>query len=108
MLNVHLSYNPPSSCRILFRYGGYPMQFSRIKKFSALVVPGGGRRKGIILQVIMTPTGVLPNGQPCLRIKGGVMGASVHAPMQRNSTYAHTARQSNLQDPMTRTPSLAC
>ena len=50
MLNVNLSYNPTSSWRILFRYGGYPRQFSRLKKFRALVVPGGGCRKGIILQ----------------------------------------------------------
>ena len=30
----------------------------------------GGFRKGIIIQIILTPTEVLPNGQSCLRKKG--------------------------------------
>ena len=50
MLNIHLSYNPTTSWRILFHSGGCPRQFSRLKKFRALVVPGGGWHKGIILQ----------------------------------------------------------
>ena len=37
------------------------MQFSCMKFFRDLVVRRGGRRKGIILQVIMTPIGILPN-----------------------------------------------
>ena len=42
MLNVHLSYKPPISCRILFHSGGCPRQFSHLKTFRALVVPSGG------------------------------------------------------------------
>ena len=85
MLNVHLSYKPPSSWRILFRSEGYPRQFSRLKKFMTLVVPDGGFCKGIIIQVILTPMGVLPNGQSRLRIKVDLTGAYVHTPRQRNS-----------------------
>ena len=94
MFNVHLSYKPPNSWRILFQSGGCPRQFSCLKNFRALVVPNGGCHKGIILQVIMTPTGVLPNVQSCLIIKGDVMGASARAPIQRNSMYVHTVRRS--------------
>ena len=79
MLNVHLSYKPLSSWRMLFWSGGYLSQFSLLKKIRALVVPGGGCCKRIIIQGVMTPTGVLPNGQSWLRRKGGVTGASVHA-----------------------------
>ena len=50
MLNVQLSYKPTSSWRILFRYGGRPRQFSRLKKFRSLVVTGGGCHKGVIIQ----------------------------------------------------------
>ena len=50
MFNSHLTYKPPSSWRILFQYGGIPMQFSHLKKFRALVVPLGGYCKGIIIQ----------------------------------------------------------
>ena len=94
MLNVKLSYKHTSSWRILFWSGGYPRQFSPLKKFGALVVPGGGFRKGIILQEILTPMGVLTNVQSCLRKKGDVTGASVHATRQRNSTYIQTVRRS--------------
>ena len=78
MLNLRLSYKPPSSCMIMFWSGGRPSQFSSLEKFRALVFPGSGCRKGVILQGILTPTGVLPNVQSCLRIKGNVTGASVH------------------------------
>ena len=50
ILNVHLSYKPPNYCRILFHSRGHPRQFSRLKKFRALVGPGGGYYKGIVLQ----------------------------------------------------------
>ena len=50
MFNVNLSYKPPNSWRILFRYGLRPRKFSRLKNFRALVVPDGGCGKGIILQ----------------------------------------------------------
>ena len=93
-MNIHLSYKPPSSWRMLFQSGGYPRQFIHLKFFRALVVPGGGCHKGVIIQGILTPTGFLPNGQSCLRIKGGVTGAYVHSPRHRNSTYVHTVRHS--------------
>ena len=63
MFNIHLSYKLTSSSRVLLRYGGYPGQFSCLKKFRALVVPSGGCCKGINIQVIITPTRVLTNGQ---------------------------------------------
>ena len=94
MLNVHQSYKPPISLRILFQYGGYPSKSSCMKIFRDLVVPGGGCCKGIIIQLIMTPTGVLPNGQLCLRIKGDVTGASIHAPIHSNSMYVQKIRPS--------------
>ena len=50
ILNLHISYKTPSSCRILFWYGGYLRQFSCLKKFRARVVPNGGCRKRIIIQ----------------------------------------------------------
>ena len=59
MLNLHLSYNPPSYWSILFQYGGRPRYFSRLKKVRALVVPGGGCCKGIIIQGVMPHTVVL-------------------------------------------------
>ena len=75
-------------------FWGTPQVVQLLKTFTALVVPGEGCRKGIILQRIMTPTGVLPNEQLCLRIKGNVTGASVHAPRQRNIKYVQTFRRS--------------
>ena len=93
MLNVHLSYKRISSWRILFWSGGYPRQFSCLEKFRALVVPGGDCHKGVILQGIMTPRGVLPNGHSCLRRKGGVTGESDHAPIHSNSTYIQMVRR---------------
>ena len=80
MLNVHLSYKPPDSCRILFRSGGSPRKFSCMKIFRALVVPGRFCLKGGIFQGIMTPTGVLQNVHSLLIRKGGVVLESVHAP----------------------------
>ena len=50
MFSVYLSYKPPSSWKILFRFGGRPRQFSPLKKFRDLVVPGGGFLKEIIIQ----------------------------------------------------------
>ena len=51
------------------------------------MVPGGGFRKGEIIQGIMEPTGVLPNRQYLLIRKGGVTGESAHALRPRNSQY---------------------
>ena len=94
MLNMHLRNNPPSSWRILFQYGGRPRKFICLKFFRALVVPGRGCIKGIILHGFLTPMGVLPNGHSYLRRKGDVTGASVHAPRHRNSIYVQTFRRS--------------
>ena len=88
MLKVQLNYKPPSSWRILFRSERRPRQFSCLKKFKALVVPGGGCRKGIFLQWRHLTSYLSIIGQSCLRIKKDVTGASVHATTQRNSSYA--------------------
>ena len=90
MFNVHLSYKPPKYWRILFRYGVRHRQFSRLKKFRSLVIPGGVCCKGIIIEVIMTPTGVLWNRQSCLRRKGDVTGASIHVLKHSNIAYVQT------------------
>ena len=87
MLNPHQSYKPPSSWSIMFWSGIYPRQFICMKKFRSLVIPGGGCRKGIIIQRIIIPKGVLPNGQLRLIKKGDITGAYVHATIQRNSLY---------------------
>ena len=79
MLNMNLSYKSTSSWRIFFRSGRRPMQLSRLEMFRALVVPGGGCCKGVLLQVILMPMGVLPNGKLCLRRKGDIMGVHAHA-----------------------------
>ena len=92
MFNLHLSYKSTSSWRTLFWPGVRPRKVSRLKKFRALVVPSRGFHKGISIQVIMKPTGVLPNGQSCLRKKGDVMGASINEPINRISTYGHMFR----------------
>ena len=92
MLNGHLSYKTPSSWRIIFQYGGIPRHFSILKKFRSLVVPGGGCRKGTIIQGMQPRLRFSVTGQSCRRIKGDVTGASVHVPRQSNSTYAQTVR----------------
>ena len=89
MLNLHLSYKNPISWRILFCSRGYTRKFSRMKKFRALMVPGGGCHKGIIIQGIMTTTGVLPNGKSCLIRRGDLIGAYFHEIIQRNSMYVY-------------------
>ena len=94
MLNVYLSYKPPSSWRIMFRSGGYPRQFSLLKKFRAVVVPVRGCRKGIILQGRQLKAGFPVAVQSCLKRKRDITGASVHEPRHRNSTYIQTVRQS--------------
>ena len=72
MSNINLNYKPPSYCRVFVWSGGCPRQFNCLKKFRDLVVPGGVFCTGIILQIILTPTGFLPNGQSFLIIKGDV------------------------------------
>ena len=71
------------------------------------MVPGEGFCKRIIIQGRQLPPGLPVIGQSHLRRKGDIMGASVHAPIQRNSTYVRTDVQNVcLWDQMTRTPSL--
>ena len=94
MLKLHLSYKPPRSCRILFWSGVSPRQFSRLKSFRALVFPGGGCRKGIILQGRQLKRRIPVSGQSWLIIKWYIPGASAHAPRQSNSTYVYTVRRS--------------
>ena len=74
---------------------GRPIQFSCIKNFRYPVVPGGGFRKGEIIQGIMEPTGVLPNRQYLLIRKGVVTGESAHALRPRNSQYGQIERLAN-------------
>ena len=50
MLNAHLSYKPPSYWRRLFWSGGRHRQFINMKKFRALVVPGGCWLQGVIIK----------------------------------------------------------
>ena len=87
MLNVHLSYKPTSYRRIIFWFGGRLRQFSHLGKFRALLVPSRVCRNRTILQFIMEPTEVLPNGQQCLIIKGVITVVPVHAPIPRNIIY---------------------
>ena len=91
---MHLSYEPPSSWRILFLYGGYPRQVSCLEKSRALVVPGGDCSKGVILHGRQLPSGLPLIGYSCPRIRGDVTGVSVHEPRKRNSTYVQTFRRS--------------
>ena len=93
MLNVQLSYNRTSYWGVIFWSGGRPRQFINLKKFRALVISGGGWRKGKNIQGIMTPMGVLPNRHQYLRRKGGVMEASVHVLRQSNSPYGQIFRR---------------
>ena len=62
MFNIHLSYKPPSSWRILFRSGGSPRKFSRLKMWSSLLVTSGGYHKGLIIQ-----GGQIMHRFPCVR-----------------------------------------
>ena len=93
MLNVNLSYKPLSSCRILFWSGGYPRQFSHLKNLRALVVPSGCWHKGIILQGMQLNCRFSCWRPVIPERKGGVTGASIHEPRQRNSTYVQIVRR---------------
>ena len=46
MLDFCLSYKPPNSWIIIVWSEGRPSQFSHLKKFRYLVIPGGGYHKG--------------------------------------------------------------
>ena len=95
MLNVHLSYKPPSYWRILFWSGVHPRQFSKLKKFRALVVPSGTFRKGdnYSMEAAKAPV-FLCLGHSLLRRKGDITGSSFHEPIQSNSMYVQTVRRS--------------
>ena len=66
---------------------GIPKAVWSYEKFSALMVPDGSCCKGVIIIVILTPTGVLPKEESYLRRKEDVMGAYIYAPRNRKSTY---------------------
>ena len=93
MLNVNLSYKPPSSWRILSRPGGCPRQFSCQKLFRSLTDPGGAYRKGVILQGRRLFSGLPVLFKSCLIIIVYIMVADVYAPRQRNSPFGQTSRQ---------------
>ena len=80
MLNLHLSYKPHSSWKIIFCSGGLPRQSICLKKFRALTDTGGVWCKGVIIQRKYLPSGLPVLFQSLLRTKGDVTGASVHAP----------------------------
>ena len=92
MTNVYtcLSYKPSSSWRILTHSGIFHSHFICLKYFKSLVGPSGVYRKGIIIQDIMEPTGVLPNWYSCLIIKVDVTVEPFHKTIQINILYAHT------------------
>ena len=92
MFNVNLSYKPLGYWRIVFWSEGHPSEFSCLEKFRSLVVPSRGCRKGVCIQGIIMPTGVLPNGQLCLYRKGEVTVVYLHAPRKSNITYVQTVR----------------
>ena len=107
MLNVHLNYKPPSSWRILFLSGGYPRQFSRLKKFRALVVPGGVFHKGTII-----PERQLNRrfscGRPVMTEKKRGCTGSFCPCTHTDKYYVRTDGQTvYLRDQKTRTPLLA-
>ena len=107
MLNVHLSYKPPSSYRILFRYGGRPRQFSYLKIFRSLVVPIGRCHKGVIMQWRLMKRR-FSCGRPVMLEKKRGCSGSICPCIQTEEYYVHTdVHTVYLQDHMTQTPSLS-
>ena len=78
MLNLHLSYKPPSSCRVLFRSGDCHRKVSCLKKFRAPVFPVRGCRKRIIIQGVQLKQRLSCVRQLFFRSKGNVTGESLH------------------------------
>ena len=89
-----LSYKPTSSWRIFSWSGLYSMQFSILKTFRSVVSPGGCCHKGVVLQGRQLKRRFSCGSPLVLDKKRGITGASVHAPIHRNSTYLHTFRRS--------------
>ena len=107
MLNVNLSYKPPSYWRIPFWSGGLPRKFSCLKRFRALVIPGWVFRKGTTLQ-----SRQLKNrfscGRPFIIEKKRGCNWSVCTCTQSEEYYVCTNGQKvYLWDQTTRKPSLA-
>ena len=94
MLNVHLSYKPPSFWSI-FWSGERPSKLIFLKIFRFLVVPGGGLRKGIIIQGVCLKHRFSCARWSCLIRKGDTTGSSVYAPRQSNIPYGQTYIQSD-------------
>ena len=72
MVNVHLSYKRPSSCRILFRSEERPSQFSCLKRFRSLKDPVEVCCKGINIHGRQLPsdftcnrTAMIENNRGC-------------------------------------------
>ena len=104
---MHLSYNTPSSWRIIFRYGGRPRQSSCLKKPRKMVVPGKGCRKEIILQERQLNRS-FSYGRPVMLEKLGVYNRRVWTCTQIYKQYVLTDGQKvYLWDQTTGTPSLA-
>ena len=55
---MRIIYKPSISLNVLIRYRGIPNKFSRLKIFMALVDPDRVYRKEVVLQVILTPSGL--------------------------------------------------
>ena len=102
---MHVSYKPTRFLRILFRSGGHPRKFSFLKKFRALVVPGGVCRKGKIIQGIHIKCRLYYVKWSCFRRKGDATGASVHEPRQRLQSTQIEIQVVYLQDQIIQTPS---
>ena len=63
---------------------GTPGHLIHLNIFRSLLIPGGGFCKGVIIQVILIPTGFLTNGHSFLRVKGDVQGDPDHVPIKLN------------------------
>ena len=94
LLNLHLSYKPPSFWSIMFWSGGNPRYFNHLKRFRYLTYPVVVYFEGIIIQGRQLPSGLPVVVHSWLRRKWGVMGASVHTPIQMYIMCVHTVRRS--------------
>ena len=107
MLNVHLSYKPPSSWREMFRSRRRPMQFRRLKRFRSLVFTSGGFHKGVLIQGRQIKRSFYC-GKPVMFGNKRLCNGRVCPCIQTEEQYVHTDFQTiYLQDQTTQTPSLA-
>ena len=105
---MRLSYDIPSSWRILLCSGGVPQAVQLYKKVQGPGDPQRGLTYGDNYSREAAALRFTCNRPVMLENKGGLIGESVHAPRQSNSTYIHTDFQTfYLRDQITRTTSLA-